>query len=302
MSLGPNFLIIGAAKSGTTSLCHYLRQHPDIFVAREKESHHFLFADSPPTFVGPGDQEEFNPLVISDRERYEQCFTDGDGYLARGEASVYYLYRPESVERALEYNPEMKFLTILRNPVDRAFSAWSHMIRDGREPEANFLTAVDQEPERAAAGWSYGFFYESVGRYAAQIRTLRDLVPPDQHHVLFYEDLVLDLPSSMAATFDFLNVQNYPVKSSTVMNASGRPRLKALNSLLTQRNALKAGLKRVLPYDLGSNLAHRVRNWNLESIDIAPQDARTLGLRYEAELRDLSDILEHDLIDWRPTS
>ncbi|HYO18679.1 MAG TPA: hypothetical protein VES02_08455, partial [Dermatophilaceae bacterium] len=104
--IGPTFLITGAAKSGTTSLSYYLRQHPRLFVAREKESHYFLFPDGQPDFHGPRDREEFNPLIISDRDRYLSCFDAAGPAQARGEASVYYLCEAQALQRALDFNAD----------------------------------------------------------------------------------------------------------------------------------------------------------------------------------------------------
>ena len=296
---GPNFLIIGAAKSGTTSLCHYLRQHPDVFVAREKESHFYLFDGEVPAFTGPGDEEEFNQLIIPDRARYLQCFAGAGSTPVRGEASVYYLYEPVALQRALADNPAMKFVAVLRDPVDRAFSAWSHMTRDGREPEADFLTAFGAEQERAALNWSYGFRYDSIGQYAGQVRAALDLVPREQLHVMLYDDLVQRPGPALARLFTFLGVPEIEVDSSLVMNASGRPRLHSLNQVLTRRNPLKEGLKKVLPYRLGSSLAQQLRNWNLQSVDMPEADRQALLGRYAGDVAELSDLLQLDLASWR---
>jgi hypothetical protein len=301
MSEGPNFLVIGTAKAGTTSLCHYLRQHPDVFVAREKESHFFLFEDGGPVFAGPRDDEEFNKLIITDPGRYLQCFAGAGPATARGEASVYYLYEPRALERALAYDPGMRFVAVLRDPVDRAFSAWSHMMRDGREPESDFIAAVDAEHERTASGWSYGFRYESVGRYAQQLEAARARVPSDQMHVLLYEDLVTRPGPTLSSLFHFLGVRDIPVNSSLVMNASGRPRLRALNQLLTQRNPVKEGLKKVLPYRVGNVVAHRLRNWNLQTVSMAEQDRAGLRRRYDDDIVSLAGLLGRNLEEWRDT-
>jgi hypothetical protein len=301
-ALGPNFLIIGAAKGGTTSLAHYLRQHPDVFVAREKECHHFLFEGTTPSFSGPRDAEEFQPLIIPERDRYLRCFASAGAASARGEASVYYLYRPESLERALTYNPLMRFVVVLRDPVKRAFSAWAHMMRDGRESEHSFLAAVDLEAPRTAAGWSYGFRYESVGRYGDQLAHAMRLIPADQLHVALSDDLVADPETTLANIFAFLGVRPLPVDSSLVMNVSGRPRVQALNQLLTQANPIKSALKKVLPYRLGSTLAHRIRNWNLEGTHIDPAEAAVLAGRYRDDVERLAVLLQRDLSSWSPAA
>ncbi len=298
---GPTFLITGAAKSGTTSLCHYLRQHPDVFVARQKESHFFLFEGQDPSFTGPGDEDEFNRLIISDAARYEECFAAGAAQAARGEASVYYLYEQRALERALAYDPAMRFVAVLREPAERAFSAWSHMMRDGREPEADFLAAVRDEPARAAHGWSYGFRYDSVGRYADQLAAARAVVPEGQLHVLLYEDLVERPQATLRALFDFLGVRpDVEVDSSLVMNASGKPRLPTLNRVLTRRNPLKEGLKKVVPYRLGSSVAQRMRNWNLQSVTMESVVRDELRHAYADDVSRLRDLLGRDLREWGP--
>lgn len=298
VTAGPTFLIIGAAKGGTTSLAHYLRQHPSIFVAREKECHHFLTDGTAPVFTGPGDAAEFAPLLIPDRERYLQCFAKARPDQARGEASVYYLYRPDSLTRALEFNPEMKFVAVLRDPVQRAFSAWSHMMRDEREPEPSFRAAFGLEAERMAAGWSYGFAYDSVGRYGDQVAAAQAVIPSGQLHVTLSEDLVADPDRALGEIFDFLGVPAASVDAGLVMNASGTPRNAVLNHLLSRQNRVKDVLKRVIPYRLGSVLAQRVRNWNLEGRSIDPEDAAWLAEHYRPDTQRLAALLGRELPGW----
>lgn len=295
---GPNFLVIGAAKSGTTSLSYYLRQHPDIFFAREKESHYFLFPDGAPDYRGPRDREEFVPLIISDRDRYLACFAAGAAAQLRGEASVYYMSDPKALRNALAFDPQMKFIAVLRDPAERSFSAWSHMMRDGREPVENFLTAFGLESVRIAAHWSPGFFYESMSRYGDQIAGALDVVSRDQLHVVLYEDLVGRTDETLAEIFAFLGVRNVDIASERVMNPSGNPRFRALNHLLTQRNPVKNALKRVIPYEAGTAIAQRVASWNLKRRDISDEDRRILDERFGDDIGHLSELLGRDLSLW----
>jgi hypothetical protein len=297
----PNFLICGAAKSGTTSLANYLRQHPDVFVAREKESHYFICKSGMPTMTGPGDESQFAPLLIPDEERYRQCFSSARGERAQGEASVYYLYHRESIAAALEENPDMRFVCVLRDPVGRAFSAFSHQRRDGWEPMADFEEALGLEDERVADGWGWGWHYRRVSSYAPQLRALRDLVPEDRIHVLLYEDLGSDPIRAMQSTFTFLGVDpTFVCDSSLVFNASGTPRAATLNRLLTRQNRIKSAAKRVVPYSVGQRMAERVRNWNLEGTDLPPDVERSLADFFlEGTSRDeLTQLAGRDLSSW----
>lgn len=282
----PTFLVAGAAKSGTTSLAHYLRQHPDVFVAREKESHHFLFDGQSPQFTGPGDDREFNRLLIPDRSRYLACFDDVARQRAIGEASVYYMYRPEAMERALAFSPEMRFIVILREPLARAYSAYSHHRRDQWEPLADFAAAVVAEDERVASGWSFGWHYRRVSDYAAQLRAAKQIVPAKQLRVVLYDDLVDRPVETLQSLFEYLGVDDsFVCDTSLRLNVSGRPRSDRLNSLLARSGPAKNLVKRMVPYRLGINVQQRVRNWNLrpEQLDDRAEDRLREVFRFDAE-------------------
>ncbi len=297
----PNFLICGAAKSGTTSLANYLRQHPDVFVAREKESHFFICRSGMPVMTGPGDDSQFVPLLIGDEHAYQQCFATVRGERAVGEASVYYLYHPESIRAALDANPDMRFVVVLRDPVGRAFSAYSHQRRDGWEPMSDFEEALDLEDRRVADGWGWGWHYRRVSEYAPQLRALRGLVPEDRLHVLLYEDLRSDPVEAIRGVFSFLGVDpGFAPDSSLVYNASGTPRAATLNRLLTHQNRVKDTFKRVVPYSVGRRMAERVRNWNLEGTELPGSVERTLARSFLADTSrdELTELTGKDLSSW----
>ncbi|HEX6473777.1 MAG TPA: sulfotransferase, partial [Candidatus Limnocylindria bacterium] len=130
----PNFLVIGAAKSGTTALWSLLRQHPQVFMPALKEPHHFAFdADQPaPQFRGPG--ANLHRDAVTGTDAYRALFADAGEALAVGEASATYLYVAASVERIRAAIPDARLVAILRQPADRAYSSYLHLKRQGREP------------------------------------------------------------------------------------------------------------------------------------------------------------------------
>src|SRR4051794_12264813 len=93
--LMPNFIVVGAGKSGTTSLYHCLRQHPQIFMSPIKEPLFFAFAGRNMDFTGPGDAE-INARAVTRLGDYQNLFRSGSTFPARGEASVAYLYYPRA--------------------------------------------------------------------------------------------------------------------------------------------------------------------------------------------------------------
>ncbi|MGH2796046.1 MAG: sulfotransferase [Actinomycetota bacterium] len=169
----PSFLIVGAAKSGTSSLWHYLREHPDVYVPPRKEINFF------------DDHNAFAQGV----EWYSGLFTDAGDRKAVGEATPSYLTVPEAAERMASLVPDARLVAILRNPVDRAYSHYLHARYYGLE-RVTFPEAVERErtaPEGAA--WPY---YLLSGRYLIHLERLVEHFPREQLLVLLLDDLEQD--------------------------------------------------------------------------------------------------------------
>src|SRR3712207_4104321 len=127
----PNFLVIGAMKSGTTALYYYLEQHPEIYMSPVKEPNFFSQENAADTVTHIG--------------TYEQLFKGASGKKAIGEASHSYLYEPRAAAEIRRYVPKVKLIAILRNPIDRAYSHFLHMVRSGTEPLDDFAQALREE-------------------------------------------------------------------------------------------------------------------------------------------------------------
>lgn len=158
-----DFIIAGAQKAGTTALARYLSQHPDIFIPVKKEFHWFK---RPISFQGGIDD-----LPV---DRFHRHFEGALGRKICGEASPAYLYWPRAAQLISEYRRDIKIVVSLRNPVLRAYSAWSMERRRGREP-LGFLEAVTKGRARVAAaegGVHAIYSYAERGFYSAQIETL----------------------------------------------------------------------------------------------------------------------------------
>src|SRR5918994_33933 len=187
----PNFFIVGAQKAGTTSLYHYLNQHPDVFMSPRKEPFFFdreLNAHGEVVkqeFGGPGDQQA--PKYVNIRE-YEALFAGAKGEKAIGEASPLYIYAPGTAERIKRYVPEAKLIALLRNPADRAYSAFLHAVRIGREPLSDFAQALREEDDRIWYNWHYQFHYRNRGLYYAQLKRYFEVFGREKVGIWLYED------------------------------------------------------------------------------------------------------------------
>lgn len=211
----PNFLVIGAYKSGTSSLQWYLRTHPDIFVPEYKEPRFFAFE---------GVTDRSDPMyrgAIVDLEAYEALFDPVKDETAIGEVSPEYLKNPDAAARIAGRLPDVRLIAVLRNPVQRAFSDYLMYRRDGRETETDFLAALRAQPERQAKDLAIGQ-YLVTGHYADQLEHYYERFDHDQIKVVLHDDLVADRDATMAELFRFLDVDpTVSVAPEPNLNRSG---------------------------------------------------------------------------------
>jgi hypothetical protein len=302
----PNFLIIGAAKSGTTALYEYLKQHPQIFMSWNKEPHFFAFEGGKPRFQGPGDQKLYNHIVIDDVEAYRRLFQGASNETAIGEASANYLYIPRARDRIGHYVPEAKLIAVLRNPVERAYSSFLHMTRDGREPLGEFAQALQAEQERIQNNWGPIWHYKRAGFYYAQLRRYYEAFDREQIKVYLYEDL-RDNPIGMQkGIYRFLGVDDTFVPDvSARYNVSGVPKNKqvhAIYTILIKPHPLKSVLKPLFPSGLRRRLVastvNAIRNRNLAKPPFPTEVRRQLIRTYREDILRLQELIQRDLSEW----
>ncbi len=258
----PSFLVVGAAKGGTTSVYRWLVAHPQIFMSRPKEPHYFTFVESAYRAEG----------MVTTWDEYVRLFRDAGEAQAIGEASTSYLWSPEAPARIKAALPRVKLIAVLRHPADRAYSAYLHAVREGGE-SLDFASALAAEPDRVAQGWPPGLWlYRDMGFYARQLRRYLDLFPRDQILVLLHDDLVGAPDALMHEVFRFIGVDDTfepdvsvthnPARlsrSSTVERIVDLGTRTPLRALVPRgpRNKLRAGLtalNRVQPAPLDPGL------------------------------------------------
>ena len=294
----PNFLLIGAEKSGSTSVYGHLRAHPEIFMSRVKEPLFFAFEGRKVDFKGPGD-ESINRRVVTDFGDYQALFAGSEGHRAVGEASVSYLYYPESAERAAKYVPHAKLIAILRCPADRAFSNYQHAIREQRET-LSFDRALRTEPERVIANWSPFFHYKAKGWYHAQLKHWMQHFPPSQFLVLLYDDLNKDPLGAMRRIYGFLGVDPEFRPTLTVrQNVSGKPRSPWLHQFIKQDSPVHALARMALPSKLRAHVKAELIRINLSRSSAQSATRGHLLSEYAPDLAKLQDLIGRDLSAWR---
>ena len=183
----PDFLVVGAAKAGTTSIHAYLAQHPNICVTRPKETFYFVWQE---LIKCNGVGHSYGGGVsFRSEESYRALFSGAPSEALRGEVCVAYLYFPEASKRIFTANRNCKIIIVLRNPVDRAFSNYLHAVHDGFE-KLSFKRAIEETSRRLADNWWWGFDYIGASLYADQVDRYLTLFGQKNVQIFFFEDLV----------------------------------------------------------------------------------------------------------------
>ena len=303
----PNFLVIGAAKSGTTSLYQYLKQHPQIYMSPRKELKFFALEGESPNFRGPGD-EPHNCNAITDIETYQSYFQGVVNETAIGEASPRYIYIPKAAERIKYHIPNAKMIAILRNPVDRAYSSFMHQVRKGRE-SLSFAQALLEEDKRIENNWAPLWHYKQMGFYYTQLKRYFDLFESRQIKIYLYEDLETNSTSVVKEIFRFLEVDDtfIPDNTSIIYNKGGVPKNNALHELdnalhelVHRQNLIKSALKPFLPSKLRKFIKKTFKQnlQNLEKPKLPFDIRRQLTQEYRADITKLQDLIQRDLSTW----
>jgi hypothetical protein len=241
----PDFLIAGVPKAGTTALHAALTRHPQLFLPAVKEPKFFLSDGPPGNSGGPGDAQTYQEHIWR-REDYEKLFVPAPRGSRRGEATPFYLYDTAAHERMHRLIPNARIVLLLRDPVDRAHSNWTHLWTAGLEPEADFLTACRLEAERKAAGWADFWHYVSLGRYGEQLQHLLRFYSREQILLLRYQDLRYAPAATLDRVCEFIGVRTGLLTEVPAEN---------VNRHVVHDTPVNAALRAALRF--GGNIGHR---------------------------------------------
>lgn len=242
-----DFLIAGTQKGGTTALDAYLREHPEICMASRKEVHFF------------DNEEKFNG-TRPDYSYYHGFFRPTGSHRLLGETTPIYMYWYDAPRRIWQYNPAMKIIVVLRNPVERAFSHWN-MERHRTKESLSFYEAIQNESERCRAALPYQhrvYSYVDRGFYVEQLRRIWNYFPKCQTLILRNEELRDDPKSTLGKTHAFLGI------GDTAWNQKKNIHITPYRAAMTQREweYLRdifqyeiLGLERILGWDCSAWLS-----------------------------------------------
>jgi hypothetical protein len=272
----PNFLIIGAAKGGTTSLYHYLAQHPDVYLSPIKETNYYC---------GEENLNDGAP-AIRDSTAYAALFSRVSGQRAIGEASPKYLNSASAPERIHQDLPGVRLIASLRNPADRAYSSYLGRMRDG-----HVTRSVEDALQPGEYSFETSFYFPRLQRYFRRFAR-------QQLKIILFDDLIAQPRQTLRDLCTFLDIDpDVPLDTAEQHNPARTPRLPALNRLLAR------GLHQIRPMVpqalLWKGYGVRLRAPLLRRASPIPPRLRERLLDlYRADIRATGELIGRDLSHW----
>ena len=283
-----DFLIVGTARAGTTTLFEVFRQHPDIFIPARKECRYFSALTG--EFAGPGAQ--YANTVIRSQEEYQALFQPARPGQIRGDISPEYLYYHQNAVPKIfnETNAQIPIIIVLRNPIDRAYSHYLLHVRQGRE-SLSFEDAIKQESLRKVENWPCGWFYVERGYYADQVKAYTDTFSRVLI-LLFERDVITGLAGNKILTF--LGLSAHPGGTENIhVNAGGYPKHRRLHRWLTNEDGVIRRIKNVIKatplYDSSRRVYQRLLEADLKKEDMKPETRMMLKERFAEDVNLLAD-------------
>ena len=288
----PNFLIVGAAKCGTTSLFEYLRRHPDVYMPAWKELSYFA------------GKNETDAGTFND---YLKFFSKSRTESKIGEASVAYLYSssaPLKIASALGKNT--KIIILLRNPIEMAHSLWTHNRKIGVE-HLNFEDALDTETSRMKDRcfasqinvWLYNFAYVDRAKYANQVKRYLDTFGRINVKVYIYEKFFDDITESLKDVYEFLEIdKTFKLQEYNRYNVAGDVRSKYVRSLYAEEKIWTEPLRWILPVLLRRTIIswlHRLNSKPRQRSPMSSELRNRLRAEFAQSIRDLEKLLDLQL-------
>ncbi|MGF1491796.1 MAG: sulfotransferase [Microcoleaceae cyanobacterium] len=293
----PNFILIGAVKSGTTSAYQYLKEHPEIYMSSVKEPKFFQWEGESFNFTSPCDRKIYDGSIKT-LEEYKSLFEQVDGERAVGEASPSYLYNESVPMKMHRHLPDAKLIAILRQPADRAFSHYLHTRWLGYET-LHFEAALQQEPERIQLNWGPIWHYKQQGYYYNQIKRFQDVFGKDQMRIYLFDDFKKNTLAVVQDMYAYLGVDpDFRPKVEQRHNEHFFSKNQILQSWIEDSSFAKSFVKTVLPDSLRERIVKTVRSAN-DFKPVMDQDLRQeLTTSYNEDILKLQDLIQKDLSSW----
>lgn len=293
----PNFLVVGAAKSATTSLHHYLSQHPNIFMPTQiKETFHLV---EPKSIMGNG-KGYYEKNVIEAFNDYEKLYknVDKNKHKAIGEVCNVYLYLSENsipcIKKRLG-NP--KIIIILRNPVERTYSSYLHLIRANIIHEC-FEDTLKKEKKRIEENWWWAFHIKSISLYAKAVKSYFEHFTDVK--VIFFEDFKINPQKTLSEVYSFLNIHtSFQNDTNLIYNATGLSRNNLMKKIKNSESKFSIYIKKTAKKLFSDSTIKFLKNkFLLYKPPISKKTKQYLSQFFTEDIEELQQFLNKDLKQW----
>jgi hypothetical protein len=295
----PNFLIVGAAKSGSSALYYSIKGHPDIFMSPVKEPSYFSSQGMVFPGNGPGDDRK---VYINHFEDYSKLFSGVGTEKIIGEASTDTMYYYQfTIPHIKDLLGDPAILFILRDPIERAFSAYYHLVRDKRET-LTFEEGLEQENQRIANNWHSMWHYKTKSLYFQQVKPFYESF--SKVKIALYEDYKKNPQMVVSDICSFLGIDsNYQSpQEKTKYNATGLPRSKWINDLFLAKNPFQRMIRSVgsglLTEDGWVKLRESLRQKNLKKPEIKFETRKMLREYFYNDVQELHELTHINVDYW----
>jgi hypothetical protein len=293
----PNFIIAGVARCGTTSLYHYMNQHPEIGFPSQKEPKYFssIFLKFPHRGIG---DDTVDSIVVKTKDQYFDLFSKLNKYKAIGEASSDYLYFHEYTVDAIKKElGDIPIIFSIRNPIERAYSAYSNLIRDGRE-NLEFMEALKAEDKRLEDNWDWMWAYKKGGLYADAIEHFQKEF--SNVKVILFDDLESEPDDVLKEIFQFINVDNkVSINTETQYSHSGKPKNKFIAMLTDRNNKFFYTLRRLALSIIPRFILEALASKMLQKDEMPIKAKNYLNEYFKEDIKKLEILLNHNLENWK---
>lgn len=284
-----DFIIVGAAKSGTTTLHDLLRQHPEVFLPKKKELHFF------------DNEINFEKGIETYLKNFEKT-----NKLICGEITPSYMFFDKVPKRlSIFLGKDLKLIFILRNPVDRAISHYNFNKSRGFE-DLSFEDAIEIESKRINVSEKYKrrYSYMSRGLYFSQINNFLKYYKKENIHVIIFEDFLKDKINEMNNLFSFLNINPISLNFDYKSNYTSRPKSIMLNKFIFKESLFKKVLRIFIGNDLRKTLRDLLKKTNagkpFKNKKMSLQEKKLLSSKYfDEDVNNLEKYLGYDIKSWK---
>ena len=248
-----NFIIVGAAKSGTTSLYQYISQHQNVFMPQNKEPR--FFCDYPVEKFN-FDSNYFHSEITKSKEQYMELFVDAPKNAFCGEASTDYLTCKNTAQRIYDWDKNIKIIIMLRDPIERAYSEYLHSFNAKFQRES-FWESLMLEKKRQNELYDPIFHHVTRGLYYHPVKEYLKLLDTE---IIFFEDFANNSQQVTQDTLTFLKLQEQSIDTSSKFNVGTNSYYKQRPLTLAQHEWLKDQFK-VDVLNLQSLLGKDLSHW-----------------------------------------